>query len=393
MATSSTPGGATGAKIVTAESVTIGHPDKLCDQISDAIVDALLARDPYARCGVEAAASSDEVWVFGQVESADPLSATEIVAIARRVIREIGYESAAEGIDPDTCTIRVTIDPQSRDIAQGVDLGGGELGAGDQGIIYGLATNETPELLPAPVVWSRRLTVALRKAREDGSIPWLRPDGKAQVSVRVVDGRVEGIDAVVLSAQHRASASDAEIRRELESLVRRELGDLLLPDAKLHINPTGRFVVGGPLADSGLTGRKIAVDTYGGIGRHGGGAFSGKDATKVDRSAAYAVRHAAVNVVAAGLADRCEISVAYAIGVVHPVAFSVDTFGTGSIPDERIAELVRTNFDFSPAGMIERFGLRRPIYAATAREGHFGHAEFPWERRDVAPALRAAVGR
>jgi S-adenosylmethionine synthetase len=363
--------------------MTSGHPDKLCDQISDALLDAHLVRDPYTRCGIEAAASGNEVWVFGQVASNDPLSHAEIVAIVRRVIRDTGYESAAEGIDPDTCTVRVTIDPQSQDIAQGVIKEDGAIGASDQGIVYGYATNETPEGLPLPLVLAQRLTRALTTARITQTIPWLRPDGKAQVSVRYVGDTPKEVTAFVVSAQHRAEVQIDEVRSTLEALAREALGSWVTPDTHVHINPTGRFVVGGPLADSGLTGRKVIADTYGGVAHHGGGAFSGKDGTKVDRSAAYAARQAALHLVRSKLAARAEIAIAYAIGVDKPVALTVDTFGTGTIPDEQLAELVALKFDLRPAAMIERLELRTPLFERTARDGHVGHADLPWEHENT----------
>jgi S-adenosylmethionine synthetase len=372
----------TESRIVTCESMTTGHPDKLCDQISDALLDAHLVRDPYTRCGIEAAASGNEIWVFGQVASRDPLSHNEIVQVARRVIREIGYESAEEGINPDTCTVRVTIDPQSGDIAMGVVRDDGVLGASDQGIVYGYATNETPEGLPLPLVLAQRLTRALTKARITGAIPWLRPDGKAQVSVRYVGDTPQEVTAFVVSAQHRAETPIEEVRSTLEALAREALGEWVTPNTKVHINPTGRFVVGGPLADSGLTGRKVIADTYGGVAHHGGGAFSGKDGTKVDRSAAYAARQAALHLVRSKLAARAEIAIAYAIGVDKPVALTVDTFGTGTIPDEQLAELVALKFDLRPAAMIDRLELRTPLFERTARDGHVGHTDLPWEHEN-----------
>ena len=369
----------THSRIVTCESMTLGHPDKLCDQISDALLDAHLVRDPYTRCGIEAAASGNEVWVFGQVASADPLGTQEIETIARRVIRDVGYRSAEEGIDPETCSVRVTIDPQSRDIAQGVVKANGALGASDQGIVYGYATDETPEGLPLPLVLARRLTAALTTARTGKSIPWLKPDGKAQVSVRYVDGTSPVVTAFVLSAQHAADVDIEEVRAVLTGLAFKELGAYANAETVAHVNPTGRFVTGGPLADSGLTGRKVIADTYGGVAHHGGGAFSGKDGTKVDRSAAYAARQAALTLVREGLARRAEVSLAYAIGVEEPVAIGVESFGTGTQSDERLARTVSERFDFRPAAMIERLDLRTPRFERTARDGHFGIEGLPWE--------------
>ena len=384
------------SRIVTCEAMTPGHPDKLCDQISDALLDAHLVRDPYTRCGIEAAASGNEVWVFGQVASADPLSTQEIETIARRVIRDVGYRSAEEGIDPETCSVRVTIDPQSRDIAQGVVKANGALGASDQGIVYGYATDETPEGLPLPLVLARRLTAALTTARTGKSIPWLKPDGKAQVSVRYVDGTSPVVTAFVLSAQHAADVDIEEVRAVLTGLAFKELGAYANGETVAHVNPTGRFVTGGPLADSGLTGRKVIADTYGGVAHHGGGAFSGKDGTKVDRSAAYAARFAALQVVRSGLATCCEIALSYAIGVERPVAIDVQTqqvpwaeFEEGELESKEaaIAYAVRAVFDFSPQGIIERFGLRSPIFEQTARDGHVGIAELPWEEESAVTDL------
>ena len=372
--------------------MTSGHPDKLCDQISDALLDAHLVRDPYTRCGIEAAASGNEVWVFGQVASADPLSHAEIETITRRVIRDAGYRSAKEGIDPETCKVRVTIDPQSQDIAQGVVKADGAIGASDQGIVYGYATDETPEGLPLPLVLARQLTDALTNARTTNAIPWLRPDGKAQVSIRYAAGKSPVVTAFVLSAQHAADVDIEDVRAVLTALALKILKPYATAETVAHVNPAGRFVTGGPLADSGLTGRKVIADTYGGVGHHGGGAFSGKDGTKVDRSAAYAARHAALQVVRSGLASSCEIALSYAIGVEQPVAIhvqttgaSVDAFeeGEGESKEAAIAYAVRAVFDFSPQGIIERFGLRAPIYLQTARHGHVGNPELPWEEEST----------
>ncbi len=381
------------SRIVTCEAVTPGHPDKLCDQISDALLDAHLVRDPYTRCGIEAAASGNEVWVFGQVASRDPLTHSEIEAITRRVIREAGYTSAEEGIDPETCTIRVTIDEQSPDIAAGVVKENGAIGASDQGIVYGYATNETPEGLPLPLVLAQRLTRAITDARKSKRIPWLLPDGKAQVSVRYVDGKSSVVTAFVLSAQHKAEIDTDDVRAVLTGLALKELGEYATEETVAHVNPAGRFVSGGPLADSGLTGRKVIADTYGGVAHHGGGAFSGKDPTKVDRSAAYAARHAALQVVRSGLASSCEIAISYAIGVERPVAIDVQsrqmpraTFKKGGreTKEAAIAYAVRTVFDFTPRSIIERFELRTPIYESTAREGHVGRDQLPWEKESPA---------
>ena len=365
-------------RIVTCEAMTSGHPDKLCDQISDALLDAHLVRDPYTRCGIEAAASGNEVWVFGQLASADPLSNEEITHITRRVIRDAGYRSAKEGIDPETCKVRVTIDPQSRDIAQGVVKADGAIGASDQGIVYGYATDETPEGLPLPLVLARKLTDALTKARTTGTIPWLRPDGKAQVSIRYAAGKSPVVTAFVLSAQHAADVDIEDVRAVLTALAYQELGSYANEATVAHVNPAGRFVTGGPLADSGLTGRKVIADTYGGVAHHGGGAFSGKDATKVDRSAAYAARQAALHVVRSGLASSCEIALSYAIGVVQPVAIHIQADGSSESELKTIQQELQS-FDFSPAGIIDRLDLRTPIFERTAREGHVGVKGLPWE--------------
>ena len=358
--------------------MTSGHPDKLCDQISDALLDAHLVRDPYTRCGIEAAASGNEVWVFGQVASADPLSKEEITHITRRVIRDAGYRSAEEGIDPETCKVRITIDPQSQDIVQGVVKADGAIGASDQGIVYGYATDETPEGLPLPLVLARKLTDALTKARTTKAIPWLRPDGKAQVSVQYVDGKRPVVTAFVLSAQHAADVDIEDVCAVLTGLALKELGGYANEATVAHVNPAGRFVTGGPLADSGLTGRKVIADTYGGVAHHGGGAFSGKDGTKVDRSAAYAARHAALQVVRSGLASSCEIALSYAIGVEQPVAIHVQTTGA-SVDQQKQIRRELAERDFSPKGIIERLTLRTPIFERTAREGHVGRPNLPWE--------------
>ena len=366
------------SRIVTCEAMTSGHPDKLCDQISDALLDAHLVRDPYTRCGIEAAASGNEVWVFGQVASADPLSHAEIETITRRVIRDAGYRSAEEGIDPETCSVRVTIDPQSQDIAQGVVKADGAIGASDQGIVYGYATDETPEGLPLPLVLARKLTDALTKARISKAIPWLRPDGKAQVSIRYATGKSPVVTAFVLSAQHAADVEIEDVRAVLTALAYQELGSYANEATVAHVNPAGRFVTGGPLADSGLTGRKVIADTYGGVAHHGGGAFSGKDGTKVDRSAAYAARQAALQVVRSGLASSCEIALSYAIGVEQPVAIHFEADGSNETQLKAIQQELQS-FDFSPAGIIDRLDLRTPIFERTAREGHVGVAGLPWE--------------
>jgi S-adenosylmethionine synthetase len=358
--------------------MTSGHPDKLCDQISDALLDAHLVRDPYTRCGIEAAASGNEVWIFGQVASADPLNHAEITNITRRVIRDAGYITAEEGIDPETCKVRVTIDPQSQDIAQGVVKANGAFGASDQGIVYGYATDETPEGLPLPLVLARKLTDALTQARTTKAIPWLRPDGKAQVSIRYATGKSPVVTAFVLSAQHAADVDIEDVRAVLTGLALKELGSYANKATVAHVNPAGRFVTGGPLADSGLTGRKVIADTYGGVAHHGGGAFSGKDGTKVDRSAAYAARQAALHVVRSGLASSCEIALSYAIGVEQPVAIHIQADGSSETELTAIQQELQS-FDFSPAGIIDRLDLRTPIFERTAREGHVGVKGLPWE--------------
>ena len=387
-------------RLYTSESVTEGHPDKIADQISDAVVDAILAEDPLARIACETLVTTGLVLLAGEITTS---CSPDLPGIARETLRSIGYTDSAYGIDADTCAVLTSIGQQSPDIALGVDPGG----AGDQGMMFGYATDENEVYLPTPVLLAHRLTRALADARRSGELPWLRPDGKAQVTVEYEDERPTRIDTVVVSTQHAPEVPLSRIREEvLERIVRPQAPEELfdLERCTVHINPTGRFVVGGPHGDAGLTGRKIIVDTYGGIGRHGGGAFSGKDPTKVDRSAAYACRWAAKNVVAAGLARRCEIQLAYAIGVAEPVAVHVDTFGTGSVPDSRIAIAVREVFDFRPVRIIEELGLRAPIYRPTAAYGHFGRPPeravrdgrvvelFPWERLDRVDALRNAIG-
>jgi S-adenosylmethionine synthetase len=369
---------------LTSESVTIGHPDKLADQISDAILDAHLAQDPLARVACETALGNGTAMVFGEITSE---AEVDHEAVARDVIRAVGY-NAETGFDPDTARVIVNIRQQSLDIAQAV-IGGAELGAGDQGIVYGYATDEIGSLLiPAPLAIAHDLTRMLVEKRETETITGLRPDGKSQVSVTYDrDGEIASIDTVVISAQHDEGKSLQDLRRELEDEVRARTPIGLSPIGRVIINPGGRFVLGGPAADAGLTGRKIVVDTYGGAIPHGGGAFSGKDPTKVDRSGAYAARHAALNIVAAGLARRCQISIAYAIGQAEPVAVTVDTFGTGHLRDENLATLVKATFDFRPGAIIERLDLRRPIYADTARNGHFGNYRFPWEQPNAVDAL------
>jgi len=394
------PEGSVATRLFTSESVTEGHPDKLADQISDAVLDAVLAEDPRGRVACEVLVTTGLVVVAGEITSS---ASPDYTALVRGTLSSVGYTDATWGIAGETCGVLVSVDRQSPDISQGVDPGG----AGDQGMMFGYAVDETPELMPAPILLSHKLTRRLAELRHTGRLPWLRPDGKAQVTVEYAGGRPVRIDTVVVSTQHAADTALAEVReRVIEEVILPTLPEDLFDrdHCTIHVNPTGRFVVGGPHGDAGLTGRKIIVDTYGGAGRHGGGAFSGKDPTKVDRSGAYAARWAARNVVAAGLARRCEIQLAYAIGVPEPVSIHVDTFGTGSVADEGIARVVSEVFDFRPRAIIESLGLDQPIYRPTAAGGHFGRAPetmevygrtvqlFPWERTDRAEALRAALG-
>ena len=386
-------------KLFTSESGTEGHPDKLCDQISDAVLDAILAQDPQARVACETFATTGMINVMGEITTS---AYVEIPDIVRQVVLEIGFDSSEKCFDGNTCGVVTAIHAQSPDIAQGVDqaLEGraeslGDTGAGDQGMMFGYACDETPERMPMPIALSHRLARRLAAVRKDGTLPWLRPDGKTQVTVAYEDGRPVAVDTVVISTQHDPAISQEEIRESLLREVVRPVipAELLNADTKYFINPTGRFVIGGPAGDTGLTGRKIIVDTYGGYAPHGGGAFSGKDPTKVDRSAAYAARHAALNVVAAGLASKCQIQLAYAIGVARPVSILVETFGTGRVSDEKLSEAVQKVFDFRPAAIIERLNLRRPIYRQTAAYGHFGRPDLdlPWEKVDQTEALLAAV--
>ena len=374
--------------IFTSESVTEGHPDKMADQISDAVLDAVMAEDPMGRVACEVLVTTGICVVSGEITTK---TYVDVPRLAREVIADIGYTDAEMGFDAKTCGVLNTIQSQSPDIAMGVDTGG----AGDQGLMFGFACNETPELMPLPVMLAHKLVRQLSEVRRAGTLKFLRPDGKSQVSVEYVDGKPVRIDAVVVSTQHDDEVSTETLRAE----VKKHIIDPILPknmidaNTKFHINPTGRFVIGGPHGDTGLTGRKIIVDTYGGMGRHGGGAFSGKDPTKVDRSACYMARYVAKNIVASGLADRCEVQLAYAIGVAEPVSVMVDTFGTGKIEAERLVELIRANFSLTPKGMIESLKLRRPIYRATAAFGHFGRTEdtFTWEKTDKAAALKEAA--
>jgi len=374
-------------RLFTSESVTEGHPDKIADQISDAVLDAVLAEDPYGRVACETLVTTGLVVIAGEITTT---ARVDFARTAREVIREIGYTRAKYGFDCDTCSVITAIDRQSPDIAAGVDTGG----AGDQGLMFGFACDETPELMPLPIQLAHNLARRLAEARKTGEIAHLRPDGKSQVTVEYRDGRPHRVETVVISTQHAPEVAQEELRAEItEKIIRRTIApELLDEETKYHINPTGRFVVGGPQGDAGLTGRKIIVDTYGGYAPHGGGAFSGKDPTKVDRSAAYMARYIAKNIVAAGLANRCLVQLAYAIGVADPVSVLIDTQGTGLIADEQLAVIVREHFSLTPAGIIEELGLRQPIYRRTASYGHFGRDGFAWERTDRAEALRQAAG-
>lgn len=391
--------------LFTSESVTEGHPDKMCDQISDAVLDACLEQDPYSRVACETATKTGYVMLLGEITTQAFVNFDELV---RQVVTEIGYDRAKKGFDGSTCGILAAIASQSPDIDMGVskslEAKGGEvteeeidaIGAGDQGMMFGYACNETAALMPMPIYLAHKLTLKLAEVRKNGTLPWVRPDGKSQVTVEYSFGQPKRIDTVLISTQHDPDVTQEEIRAGLIEHVINPVLPAEMVDAELKIftNPTGRFVIGGPQGDAGLTGRKIIVDTYGGMGRHGGGAFSGKDATKVDRSGAYAARWAAKNVVAAGLADRCEIQVAYAIGVAHPLSVNVETFGTGKIDDEKIAALVSEHFDLRPGAIIRDLGLRRPIFRQVAAYGHFGRddLDLPWERTDKAAAMKKAAG-
>jgi S-adenosylmethionine synthetase len=379
--------------LFTSESVSEGHPDKVADQISDSVLDAILEQDKHARVACETMVNTGMVIISGEITTSAWVDMTEIV---RGTVKRIGYE-ASMGFDWQSCAVLVALDKQSQDIAQGVNEGQGidlDQGAGDQGLMFGYATNETPELMPMPISLAHRLMQKQAEVRKAGRLTWLRPDAKSQVTIRYVDGKPAGIDAVVLSTQHSPEIEHKQLQEAvMEEIIKPVLpADWLDKNTKYFINPTGRFVIGGPVGDCGLTGRKIIVDTYGGMARHGGGAFSGKDPSKVDRSAAYAGRWVAKNVVAAGLAERCEIQVAYAIGVANPVSIHVDTFGTGRISDDKIAELVREIFDLRPKAIIQNLDLLRPIYTPTAAYGHFGRPDFSWEHTDKAEELKAALG-
>lgn len=387
-------------RLFTSESVTEGHPDKMCDQISDAILDALLEKDPMSRVACETATTTGLVVVMGEITTNAYI---DIQKIVRETVREIGYDRAKYGFDCDTCGVMVVIDEQSSDIAMGVDkalenrdqLEESDLdnGAGDQGLMFGYATNETPELMPYPIALAHKLARRLTQVRKDKTLPYLRPDGKTQVTVEYDEsGKPVRLDAVVLSTQHEETVTQEQIHKDIKKYVFDEVlpKEMVDENTKFFINPTGRFVIGGPHGDSGLTGRKIIVDTYGGYARHGGGAFSGKDCTKVDRSAAYAARYVAKNIVAAGLADQCEIQLSYAIGVAHPTSISINTNGTGKLSDEKLVEIVRENFDLRPTGIIKMLDLRRPIYKQTAAYGHFGRDDLnlPWEQTDKVEVLK-----
>ena len=389
-------------RLFTSESVTEGHPDKICDNISDGILDALVEQDPMSRVACETAITTDFVLIMGEITSK---AKVDYEKIARETIREIGYDDDKKGFNCDTCQVKVLLDAQSADIAQGVDkaleareheMSEEELeaiGAGDQGMMFGYATDETEELMPYPISLAHRLTKKLTQVRKDGTLAYLRADGKSQVTVEYDEnGKPLHINAVVISTQHAEEISQEQIHQDIKKYVIEPVlpKELLDEDTKVFINPTGRFVIGGPNGDSGLTGRKIIVDTYGGYARHGGGAFSGKDCTKVDRSAAYAARYVAKNIVAAGLASRCEIQLSYAIGVAQPTSIMVDTFGTGKLSDNQLVDIIRENFDLRPAGIIKMLDLRRPIYKQTAAYGHFGRndLQLPWEKTDRADALR-----
>ena len=373
--------------IFTSESVTEGHPDKIADQISDAVLDAMIEQDPESRVACETLITTGLVVISAEITTK---SQVDIQQVARNTIREIGYTDSAMGFDANTCSVLLTIDKQSPDIALGVD----RKGAGDQGLMFGYACDETEEFMPSPILYAHKLARRLSEVRKDGTLPFLRPDGKSQVTFRYEDGKPVGVDAVVVSSQHSEDVSREDLHEGIrQNVIDHCMGTLISKNTKIHINPTGNFVIGGPMGDTGLTGRKIIVDTYGGWSRHGGGAFSGKDPSKVDRSAAYMARYIAKNIVAASLASRCEVQIAYAIGVAEPVSVMIETFGTAVLPEERISEAVREVFDLTPEGIISHLGLLKPIYRKTASYGHFGRNEetFSWERTDRIAELKKAV--
>ena len=373
--------------IFTSESVTEGHPDKIADQISDAVLDAMIEQDPESRVACETLITTGLVVISAEITTK---SQVDIQQVARDTIREIGYTDSAMGFDANTCSVLLTIDKQSPDIALGVN----RKGAGDQGLMFGYACDETEEFMPSPILYAHKLARRLSEVRKDGTLPFLRPDGKSQVTFRYEDGEPVGVDAVVISSQHSEDVSREDLHEGIrQNVIDHCMGTLISKNTKIHINPTGNFVIGGPMGDTGLTGRKIIVDTYGGWSRHGGGAFSGKDPSKVDRSAAYMARYIAKNIVAASLASRCEVQIAYAIGVVEPVSVMIETFGTAVLPEERISEAVREVFDLTPEGIISHLGLLKPIYRKTASYGHFGRNEetFSWERTDRIAELKKAV--
>ncbi|MFZ9005248.1 MAG: methionine adenosyltransferase [Nitrosopumilaceae archaeon] len=382
--------------LFTSESVTEGHPDKICDQISDAFLDEYLRQDPDSRVAVETLVTTDFVAVVGEVTSKANFEKSAQEQLVRKTIREIGYDNKDLMFDTESCEVNLRLHAQSPDISQGVTATAEkEQGAGDQGLMFGFATNETDELMPMPILLSQKLAQQLAKVRKDNTLSWVRPDGKTQVSVRYENNKPTKIETIVVSTQHAPEISQEEITKEMiDKVIKPVLGDLWNDNIVIHVNPTGKFVIGGPHGDAGLTGRKIIVDTYGGFGRHGGGAFSGKDPSKVDRSACYMCRYIAKNIVAAELAERCEVQLAYAIGVAEPVSLYVNTFGTNKIPEEKIEELVRKNFDMKPSGIISTLDLKRPIYKKTAAYGHFGRnePEFNWEKTDKADSLKQSSG-
>lgn len=380
-----------GNYLFTSESVSPGHPDKMCDQVSDAILDAILEQDTNARVACETATKTGMVMVFGEITTSAQFDAEQLV---RETVKEIGYTNSDMGFDYETCAVLNAIGKQSPDIAQGVDRFSDEdQGAGDQGLMFGYAVRETEELMPAPIQYAHRLVERQAQCMKDGTLPWLRPDAKSQVTFRYEDGKPVAVDAIVLSTQHAKDIDQKDLHEAvMEEIIKKVIpANMISNDTLFHINPTGVFYIGGPMGDAGLTGRKIIVDTYGGAGRHGGGAFSGKDPSKVDRSAAYAARYVAKNIVAAGLADKCEVQVSYAIGVAHPTSIRVDSFGTSNLSEEKLTALVREHFDLRPYGILKMLDLLKPIYKDSAAYGHFGRNQFPWEQTDRAEALKASA--